>query len=93
MLQEKFCALNFAQALVMLRAKLGLEVDEVWLEGVWDSHDKDGSGLLEGAEWVKLVAAVWARPGRLNDLTVLHSRWNLYEGLVRARRPLNRQKP
>ena len=50
MLEEKFRALNFAEALVMLRTKLGLEVDEVWLEGVWDSHDKDGSGLLEGAE-------------------------------------------
>ena len=62
----------------MLRTKLGLEVDEVWLEGVWDAHDNDGSGLLEGAEWVKLVAAVRAHPGRLIGLTVLHNRWNFY---------------
>ena len=79
-LKEKFRALNLAQALVMLRAKLGLEVDEVWLEGVWDAHDNDGSGLLEGAEWVKLVAAVRARPGRLSGLTVLHSRWEFISG-------------
>ena len=80
MLKEKFRAFNFAQALVMLRTKLGLEVDEVWLEGVWDSHDKDGSGLLEGAEWVKLVAAVRARPGRLSGLTVPRSRWKFVWG-------------
>jgi hypothetical protein len=64
-LVEKFCALGFAQALVVLRTELGLEVDKVWLEGAWDAHDSDGSGLLEGAEWVELVAAVRARPGAL----------------------------